>query len=138
MTNEWVPSTAQLKLAQQLALGFSLLKSSEKAEVPYRTAQTWYHYPGKAEFIALVEELREEMVNRYEDNFGRVLNLALEIELQVYAREISPDDPVAKFAHDTLTKTAYRAAALHSLAAQNAVRRRHPSALPPPGSFLSG
>ena len=74
--SEWEPSVRELSLAECLASGLPLTKACAAAGVPYRTGQNWYQGDGKPEFIALVRELRQQVIALHHEKFANLIQAA--------------------------------------------------------------
>jgi hypothetical protein len=111
-SSEWQPSPAQQRVAVMLAQGETQSDAARKTHTALRTVESWW---AQREFRAHVYDMMAELSSHYEEEFAQLVVMAMRLEAKALRGEIAPDDPRCRLAHDILTKTAYRIAALRAV-----------------------
>lgn len=94
MTNgtmvKWTPKPQQMAAARYLAIGCTQEYTIQKCDIGTRdTLVRWMKQPG---FHAYVEEMKQRAFEYVEPAIWQNVTLALEIQRQLFAGEIKPDD----------------------------------------------
>lgn len=125
---EWAPSPSQQRVGILIASGDSQSEAARKTNTPLRTVQDWW---ADKPFRAYVYDLMAELAENYEEEFSQVVMMALRLEAKALRGELPPGDDRAKLAHDILSKTAYRIAALRAVNRQSLPDGPQQQQLPP-------
>jgi hypothetical protein len=90
MASEWKPKPQQLAAARYLAMGATWDYTLQRCDIKARqTLANWIKNPN---FAALVEEMRQRAFEFVEPAIWQNVTLALEVQRQLFAGEIPPND----------------------------------------------
>ena len=126
--SEWAPSPSQQRVGILIASGDSQSEAARKTNTSLRTVQDWWT---DKMFRAYVFDLMAELAENYEEEFSQVVMMALRLEAKALRGELPPGDDRAKLAHNILSKTAYRIAALRAVNQQSLPGGPQQQQLPP-------
>ena len=99
----------QVRVADLLSTGYLQTEAAQDTGTPLRTVQRWCADPNFEDYVLELIDVQRAQWNR---QFRRIVRKAMQLEEDVMDGKVSGIDPRAIRAHEILSKTAYRVAAL--------------------------